>query len=543
MAKGLLISYAGYPIALSSLFPDNGLASLAAVLAAEGDACQILDFNSTEVITQLIDEATRGELEGLLPRLVARDDASIASLLTISRKIESRGDLVADHLAGRVLDLCRREMPDFIGFKLWSGDGFEASIRIAQQIREQFPAVRLFAGGPAVHYGGQVVAAEAPVFDAVVDGEGEEAIIELARYAEGKRSLQGIPNVVNVDGAEAPSVFVNDLSLLPRPRYGREVYPAVWDGSKLRLFSIDESRGCPMRCAFCVNRQIAGGRWRKKTARQVLDEIAAHISAHRSRAFRLAGTYSPPALVRELCEGILKEELDITFGLFLHSRGMSDDLLALLKRAGCFGVFVGVESGSDAILERSMNKSSGVERLRSALAATMRHGLFTAASFIFPAPFETEETAAQTRLFIEEVFSGQENATVNVCFPGLIPRTLWWSERSRFGFSLEVDEEQYVRRVLRYKIKAMVPMDLWEDLPYTLNGRRQSELARETAKLQKWMRSSGIGVNLPDHDALVGCGLGYSPADFAKALSRAFFVGDGELLQSVVDRANEVFLP
>jgi hypothetical protein len=539
MANGILVTYSGSPYALSSLFPDNGLASLAAVLRSEGHDCLILDYNTAETMSRVVDEDSRTDLRSLLPRLESGLDAeSLVKLTEISRHLEDRSEQVTEDIAREVVSLCRRRSADFVGFKLWSGDGFQASVTIAERIRAALPRVRLFAGGPSVHYGGALVHAEAPVFDAVIDGDGEEAILELARHAEGKRPLQGIPNRVAV-GETAPASCVSDLSTLPIPIYDRDVYPSVWNGGKIRLFCIDESRGCPMRCAFCINWRIEGAKWRTRDPGQVVAEIRGLREKTGSRAFRLAGTYSPPKLVRQICEGILREGLDVRFGLSLHAKGVSESLLSLLRRAGCFGVFYGAESGSDEIQRAAMNKPIGSDRLRRVLSASLASGLFTVASFIFPAPFETDRTEHETKALIREVFGHTPRCSVMACFPALLPGTAWWRERGRFGFALQVEEAAYVRTLLRYRVRSILPTALWPELPYRVNGCQQSELARRNTDFQRWLRSEDIVVNLPDHDALIATALGIDAAQFQNTLRSTFFTGDGPRLKCVVCDANE----
>ena len=540
MAKALLVSFAGYPYALSSLFPDNGLASLAAVLRSEGHECRIYDYNTAELIGQMVDGKSREMLDRLFPKLHSGlSPEALATLLTVSKRIEERGRLVVDRVAAELVGVCRREKIDFVGFKLWSGDGFGASVAIANRVHNECPKVFLFAGGPAVHYSGHIVATEAPVFDAVIDGDGEQAIIELARYVEGRRTLDQIPNRVRASGEPTVTAAVPDLSALPMPAYGKEVYPSLWDGRKIKMLSVDESRGCPMRCAFCVNWCIEGSTWRTRSPAQVIQEICAFGDELGSRAFRLAGTYSPPSLVRSICREIIDRNLKVTFSLSLHAGGVDPTLLVLLRQAGCFGVFVGVESGSDAILRKAMNKSVDSARLRSVLRASLDTGLFTVGSFIFPTPFQTVETEEETRKFIREVFSGEPNSAVIVTFPALIPRTYWWRQRSQYGFDLDIGEDEYHSMLAHYKIKHIVPANLWAPLPYRLNGCPQPELARRATAFQAWVQNQGIGVNLPDHDAQIGVALGYSPFEFQNDLRRMVFAGDAEGLQSLVNRANE----
>jgi len=537
----MLVSYAGYPYTLSSLFPDNGLASLAAVLRTEGHECEVLDLNTVELIDRMVDRASRSALGEILRHMAASPDPdTMRRLVAVAGRVEQQGRQVADEIARALVQRCRERRPDFVGFKLWNGDGFEASLRIARHIRDELPAIRLYAGGPSVHYCADLVAREAPVFDAVIDGDGEQAILELARHAEGRRSLEGIPNLVT--GQASSATAVEDLSCLPLPDYSKEAYPSVHDGSKLRLFCIDDSRGCPMRCAFCINWRIEGTRWRTRTADQVVQEVEGFRELG-SRAFRLAGTYSPPKLVGQICDRLIEKRLDVEFGVSLHANGARADLAAKLREAGCFGVFIGVESAAAAILDRAVGKSVSPQQLREALQACMDTGLFTAGSFIFPAPFETEETEAETRALIRELFAGNPRSTINLCFAGLLPRTTWWAERERFGFELQVSEEEYLRRMLRYKIRHLVPTTYWEPLPYTLDGTPQPELARRTDGLQRWARSIGVGVNLPDHDAQVGVSLGHTAVAFQGILRRNLFTGDAKSMHQLVSEANRALSP
>ncbi|MBN1946818.1 MAG: cobalamin-dependent protein [Bradymonadales bacterium] len=541
MARGILVTYAGYPYTLSSLFPDNGLASLAAVLRAEGHEVRIFDYNTADLIGRLVDPASSQRLKVLYQKLKAGPDPeTMGKLLSISRSLEPAAAQVARDIAAELIRHCRDHRIDFVGFKLWSGDGFEASVQIAERIRAELPRIKLFAGGPAVHYSGQVAAAEAPVFDAVIDGDGEDAILELALFAEGKRALDGVPNRLLPGRQRSAQIHETDLASLPIPDYSPEVYPSLQEGGKIKLFSIDESRGCPMQCAFCVNWCIEGSRWRTRSPQQVVAEIQSLLTRQHTRCFRLAGTYSPPALVEKICQGILEQGLQVEFGLYLHGKGVTQPLLDLMKRAGCYGVFLGVESGSDRILRDAMNKHIDTATLRRVLKACLDTGFFTAGSFIFPAPFETEESERETKALIEEVFVGREKGIVNLNFPGLLPDTPWWNRRDHYGFSLTVDESAYRTSLLRMKIKHLVPPTLWDALPYNLHGVGQIDLARQNSEMQAWALRLGLTVNLADYDAHIGDRLGHGIFEYKRVLSRVFFSGDLAEVFDTVDRFNRL---
>ncbi len=108
------------------------------------------------------------------------------------------------------------------------------------------------------------------------------------------------------------------------------------------------------------------------------------------------------------------------------------------------------------------------------LRETRESGICTIASIIYPAPFEDEESRAETLAFLKEVAPD----SVPVTIPGMIPGTPWEREPEKYGFEKE-QRSDFWEYALTYKIKLLFPPSLWKPLPYKLDGKKSKQLFRE----------------------------------------------------------------
>ena len=155
--RSILISYAGYPYTPSSLMPDNGLANLAGALIEAGHKTLILDYGAIDTMRRLYPPWISAKSRPIYQRLldgsgkapgVSFKDA--LSLKYLNYKLERHQKRVVSEIADEIAGKIRELRPDFIGFKLWNGDGFTGSIAIAERMRREFPSLKIFAGGPQV---------------------------------------------------------------------------------------------------------------------------------------------------------------------------------------------------------------------------------------------------------------------------------------------------------------------------------------------------------------------------------------------------------
>lgn len=536
MANVLLIGYAGYPYTPSSLCPDNGLANLAAVLQEKGHRVRILDFGTIETMRRLYPEEIsrriapiikdlselRGQPRPELMRALGEADAALEQ--HHAQEVQE----IAEEVAREVADT----EPAFVGFKLWNGDGFSGSVIIAETLRRRHPRIKLFAGGPHATWCGRVIYDRTDVFDAIVLGEAEASILDLADHATEGKSLDGLPGIVTRANREAAPTSAVVLDDIPSAIYDEEVYPAMAGDEKLKLFVLDDSRGCPYGCAFCAHPHTSGRRLRTQSAKLLVDDMEAVVRHHGAHAFRFAGSSTPGSLMAEVAEEVARRGLKVRYSSFGHFASSQPRHFERMRQSGLHAMFFGLETGSEELLARSVRKPIKLQQVRETVAAAKAAGIFVACSMIVPAPFETEETLEQSAQLIFEL----RPDSVPVQFPGLFPGAPWLEDPREYGF--EVDKDQYMRENLDYKFKMLFPPMFWEPLPYKLNGMAFNEFTAITAKFVATLEANGILTNVPDDNALMASLVGMTPRQFRDQARWWCATGDARAMAQFVAQHN-----
>lgn len=529
MAKALLISYAGYPESASSLMPDNGLASLAASLIAHGHEVKILDYATTRAVAELVPAEISRELAAIYDTITNPSTGKLAQfwhftrLQMLHKRLEAHQTRQMQRYAQELSDLVAIEKPDFVGFKLWMGDGFTGAGIMTRQLRKDHPRLMLFGGGPHAYSFKSRIFDYLPL-DAICYDEGEETIVQLADYSVGTRRLETIPNLFLSNGITTPLEKITDLDSLPLPVYDADVYPAMAD--KLPLFVIDETRGCAFSCPFCIQSSRMDNRYRAKSAGRIADEIERLVKQHKMRLFRFGGQMTTGRIFNEVAQLILERELAVRYSAFAHVNAMTGAELPLLKQSGLDALFFGVESGSQRLLDDIFHKQTSVAKIKETLIATRAAGIDTVASFIHPAPFEDKESRQATLDLIRET----RPSSVLAYFPGLYPDAGWDKDKQRFGFDITTND--YPGEVMTYKVKSMFPPRFWSPLPYRINGKPFRQYAGETERFVKEAALLTTVFGVDEHFVMAKY-LNRDAARFIKELRRMFYSGDVNAMESL----------
>jgi len=518
----LLISTAGVPKILSDFIPDIGLSVLASSLMAEGHRVKILDFNQPSLYSEVFTDEIRKFLEGFSYRVFIEGKKptfrQVLELKVIERKLEKNKVAFSRRLRNYILEFVEREKIDCVGFKLWAGDGFRWSMEAGRYLKKRNPGLKVLGGGPQVDIFGQEIFRVGEFFDALCYGEGEETIKLLAGFVQGKERLEDIPNIIfrREDGSivKTPRKFVEDLDTLPVPVYTPDVYPGI--GEKLRMLVIEESRGCPNSCHFCIH-PVKSGKRRAKSPARIVEEIREYGRKYGVKLFKYAGSSTPADLMVNVAKGIIAGGLNVRYTGFGHINDFDTDF-RILKQSGCESIFFGLESADEEILKKGMNKNIDMAKARKVLQGCKEAGIFTVVSLIHPSPFETEKTREKTLEFMKEV----RPDSVLVQFPGIYPGTQWFRSPERFNFTLH-DRERYPLEMMTYQIKNLFPPRYWKPLPYTINGMAFREFAGKTEKFQKDLQREGIETSVSDEAYLLYGFSGFSSLNEFLNRNRCFF--------------------
>ena len=160
---------------------------------------------------------------------------------------------------------------------------------------------------------------------------------------------------------------------------------------------IRTSRGCPFRCTFCTVRQYYGNKWRTRSVANIIKEIEECVYKYKINNFLfLSDTFTANRdKIKELCNTIVNKKLNIKW--VCNSRVDTIDLetAKLMKKAGCWMVSFGVESGSAEILKK-INKNISKERAIEASKICEEAGLKTYMYYMIGFPWEQKKTIKET---------------------------------------------------------------------------------------------------------------------------------------------------
>ncbi|MFO8079108.1 MAG: radical SAM protein [Armatimonadota bacterium] len=544
MPGALLVSFGGYPFTPSSLMPDNGLANLAGALAEVDVEARILDFGTVSMMRRLFPRELTETLKPAAQSLLGGaggelDEATRARLREIDAAVQEHQRVETHRIAEEIADEVRETHPDFIGMKLWNGDGFTGSVIIAEHLRREFPSLPIYAGGPQSSWWGAAIYDRTEVFTALLDGEGERAIKLLARHAAGEMELEQIPGVTFRDGGRPrsiPRADGLDLNELPEPIYDEAIYPSMAGDEKVKILVIDDSRGCPQQCGFCTHPVESGHRLRVAPAVVLVDRMERMIEQHGVHAFRFAGSSTPGRLMADVADEILARAIDVSFTCFGHFASARDDHFQRMAEAGLHSIFFGLESCCQEVLDRAVCKGIDVQKVHETVRRAQEAGIFVVTSMIVPLPFDTEETLKESLETLLEI--GPDSVPVQ--FPGVAPGTPWWKRPEDFGF--EFDPQTLTDVELDYKIKLLFPPSMWEELPYTLHGRSFREFTRQTMAFAAALEKAGVLTAVPDDNALIAHCAGMEPRHFRDASRLWCTIGDAEAMGEMVACANQCIL-
>jgi radical SAM superfamily enzyme YgiQ (UPF0313 family) len=240
--------------------------------------------------------------------------------------------------------------------------------------------------------------------DKVVVGEGENAWLSILGANRQYESIDEIP--------------LPDYSFVDMSRFsGVAPMGAV---PSMVLFG---SRGCPGKCIFCNTPVFWGSKARYRNPKSIVDQIAMlHHDYGMQEVFIQDDTFNANwPWAKEILERIIARGLHKKMVFRIDCRAnevlLTEAFLKLAAKAGVWNIFLGIESASQAMLDR-MRKHITVEEYRRAIRLIQQYGMKVQASFIIGLPGETWETIAETQRFIDETHPFMIGAGYATPFPG-----------------------------------------------------------------------------------------------------------------------------
>ncbi len=350
-----------------------------------------------------------------------KDVAAVANkmaplgLLFIAAYLEKQGHSVVVHdclgpgaVSGTRANVDRivAYAPDMVGFSVTTSaflDGYD----LAVGIKARRPLTRIIFGGVHVSALGGMLLEQFEQIDYLAIGEGEITMAQLAGQSMEIEEISGL--VWRNDGEVVTNPqrdHIQELDDLPFPAYEKlKHFPK---GYRLPLFSYIQtpgatmvtSRGCPFRCSYC-DRSVFNRGYRYHSPEYIYDHMAYLLKRFGVRHLNIYDDLFTlnRKRITELCDLLVKKPLGIQFNCAVRVERNDDDLLGLLRKAGCLMVSLGIESGDEGLLE--MHKPGVyLDAVRDTVSRIKAAGLRVKGLFIMGLPGETVTSIKKTSDFV-----------------------------------------------------------------------------------------------------------------------------------------------
>lgn len=161
------------------------------------------------------------------------------------------------------------------------------------------------------------------------------------------------------------------------------------------------SRSCPFKCTFCHHAGM--GKYKRHDIARVVDQIEGYIRKYKVSCVSIYDELfsANRARIKEFCELLLEKQLKIKWFCQLRVDQLDQELLELMKSAGCNYISFGFESGSDTVLDSMKKKIKAVD-IANAVKMSRKANVGFQANFLFGDPAESMETVQESLHFQQE---------------------------------------------------------------------------------------------------------------------------------------------
>ncbi|MDP2907778.1 MAG: radical SAM protein [Nanoarchaeota archaeon] len=333
-----------------------------------------------------------------------------------------------------------KKNPLYVGVSSMSGSQINFGLQISKEVRENAKEIPIIWGGthPTIL---PEQTLENPNIDIVVDGEGEDIVIELTKALEKNKELNDIKGIhfKRKDGSQVntgPRPFINLDETLPTPwelvNPEDYIYKDFYMRDVKRTLDIGQtSRGCPYSCGYCCSAFIRKY-WRPMSVKKSVEMITNDVRRFKldSIWIRDDNFFANLERARQICQGMIDEGLDVkwyTSGTRADAiNRMTHEQITTFKKAGAEVFKIGAESGCDRIL-KLINKQCTVKDLHMANMKAKKYDIIPAMSFIGGFPTETYDELMQTiDCMIKVKRDNPATQVESMCIYTAYPKTGLW---------------------------------------------------------------------------------------------------------------------
>lgn len=345
-----------------------------------------------------------------------REKAGVVKPVTLPFGYEGLGDAQVDAL---FRDKLAAFAPDLVMVTLIE-DNYRYGDRFLRIVKAFDPALPVLVGGPTPTAAPTVVI-EHPCIDWLIQGEGEEAVLEFCDLMERGQDPSGIANLWTMrDGRPhgnplRPFIDMDSLPIYDLAPWDERHMLKPYDGRVWRTGYFESSRGCPFQCTYCVNPTIqnelrsAGRFFRRKSPERTVAEARAHKDRHGIERVVFCDDnflLMSPAQFADYAQAFVplwNEQVGLPYWISTSAEFIRPDTLAMLKATGCDGIGLGVEAGSEWFRRHVLRRNLSDERLIGTFRLIHEYDIRTTANVMIGFPGESESDVFETARLLRRI--------------------------------------------------------------------------------------------------------------------------------------------
>lgn len=252
--------------------------------------------------------------------------------------------------------------------------------------------------------------AESSWADFLIKGEGELPFPKLLKFFKGEGDLKNIPGLFYEKNnkifrnQEKELIDLNDLPILDYNLLSPKIL-------KFDSIILNTSRGCPYRCAFCVNTALDNRKWRFQNPDKILEGLDYVVNklGYEKVKFQEDNFFVSKERVLEILDGIKRKNLNFRWLTscrvdFFRDNYINEQFLEKLKQGGCYKLLFGAESGSQRVLD-FLKKDITVEQIIKSAKLCQRYDIRADYSFMCALPTETKAERIETLELIDKLLA------------------------------------------------------------------------------------------------------------------------------------------
>ena len=299
---------------------------------------------------------------------------------------------------GKIVEFIGQQKPLIVGISFLTP--IRSSVeKVARLVKENYPDIKVVVGSCHPTFCPDEVMQNKDI-DFVITGEGEIPLLALARelkkqkqisenvpclyYRNKEGQIKHNPGVALINNLDELTFLASDLVL----NCNYDTY---------RVHCLSTARGCPYICSFCADKKFWEGKVRRRSVDNVIRELKLIEEKYKVDFVDFDdGTFTyDKKYLQTFCNSLINEKLTIKWRCTARYDNLDEDLLKLMKRANCCGLYFGLESGSDRIL-KSVNKNTTVEQIIRVSEMVYNSGIPSVTSVLLGLPNESKEDMKET---------------------------------------------------------------------------------------------------------------------------------------------------